>query len=69
MKIKPEAIIRSDIRILNEEIISKEKYFTINHLPKIDKKIQNKNMIDILIGKKTFNHHLELLEGKKSNNF
>ena len=64
MKYKPEAIIRTDIKIFNEAEVSKNKYFDKQHVLTIDRKIENKKIMDFLIGKKQFNRHLDILEGK-----
>jgi len=61
---KAEAVITTDIQNFGEDKISKEKYFDNKHELICDKRIENKKMIDFLIGKKQFNLHLDTLESK-----
>lgn len=68
IKYKIEAIIRTDIKIFNEDVVSKDKYFEDQAPLQINKKMQNRIMMDYLIGNKQFNHHLHSLEGKRFKN-
>lgn len=63
IKLKPSSVIKFDIQNFDADRISLEKYFNEKIMFTENKKILNKNMMDFLIGKRTFNTHLCILDG------